>query len=329
VGQNRFRRRPVESFENFEDFSVQMYGREVASRFLLNYSQKLWGLPCRRLSPMIAGDRMRELKLRTFLTEAVRGQSRKVRHFEGSFYYPTYGIGSIMDALADTCGKEHIRLQSDVTRVHHDGDRIRSIDVSGRQSVQVGNVVSTLPLNFLLERMVPPVPDEVLDIARRLRYRDMVLVLLALDKPHIAKDIATVYFPEKEFPFTRISEPKNRSRAMAPDDKSSLIVEIPCQRDDGYGRASDEELTALVVSHLERIGWITRAEILDQSVVRMANAYPVLEVGFQENIDLLFNWLDRFRNLQVCGRSGSFCYSWIHDMMLAGRECVMNLLSTA
>ena len=99
--------------------------------------------------------------------------------------------------------------------------------------------------------------------------------------------------------------------------------------DDPHGRASDGELTELVVSHLERIGWIARSWLIDSSVVRLAHAYPVLEVGFEQRVDFLTGWLGRFRNLQVCGRSGSFRYSWIHDMMQAGRECVETLLSTA
>ena len=36
--------------ENFEDFAVHTYGETIAELFLLGYSEKLWGVPCNRLS---------------------------------------------------------------------------------------------------------------------------------------------------------------------------------------------------------------------------------------------------------------------------------------
>ena len=76
---------------NFENFALHTYGKNVDDNFLLNYSEKLWGLPCNRLSPNIAGKRMKGLNLRTFLTEAILGRIAKTEHSDGSFYYPKWG----------------------------------------------------------------------------------------------------------------------------------------------------------------------------------------------------------------------------------------------
>ena len=50
---------------NFENFALKMYGRTIAEKFLLNYSEKLWGLPSDRLSQAVAGERLMGLDLLT------------------------------------------------------------------------------------------------------------------------------------------------------------------------------------------------------------------------------------------------------------------------
>ena len=39
--------------------AYRRYGPALASRFLLNYSHKLWGVPCDRLSTRVSGGRER------------------------------------------------------------------------------------------------------------------------------------------------------------------------------------------------------------------------------------------------------------------------------
>lgn len=57
--------RPVPG-NSFESFALNTYGRTISERFLLNYSAKLWGRPCRELSPRISGKRLEGLNLKTF-----------------------------------------------------------------------------------------------------------------------------------------------------------------------------------------------------------------------------------------------------------------------
>src|SRR5574341_1867538 len=102
---------------SFEDFAVHTYGRNLADRFLLRYSEKLWGVPCKSLSPGISGSRMKGLGLKTFLIEAVRGSKAKTEHLDGAFYYPRKGYGEISKALAEYCGSANIRKNSKVTRI--------------------------------------------------------------------------------------------------------------------------------------------------------------------------------------------------------------------
>ncbi len=72
---------------SFEDFAVQTYGWEIARRFLLSYSEKLWGLPGHRLSPTIASTRLKGLRLSTILLEMSISNNRKARYRESNRRY--------------------------------------------------------------------------------------------------------------------------------------------------------------------------------------------------------------------------------------------------
>jgi protoporphyrinogen oxidase len=306
---------------DFESFTLHTYGRTIADMFLLNYSEKLWGAPCNKLSPSIAGKRLQGLNLKTFLLEAVAGKKAKTEHLEGSFYYPTLGIGMIAKKLEEVCGEPSIRRNARVTKIFHDGSRITAVELNGGERAPTELVASSLRLDFLLYHLEPQPPGDILDIAKSLRYRSMILAALFLARESITND-ATVYFPQAGFPFTRIYEPRNRSPHMSPPGKTSLVAEIPCQQDDERWRLPDEELTRQVRAKLMEIGWVREEEILGSCVMRMVDAYPILEMGFEEKIQEINGYLGHFNNLKSTGRNGRFVYSWIHNMMEFGREIV-------
>ena len=47
------------------------------------------------------------------------------------------------------------------------------------------------------------------------------------------------YFPEPKFPFTRLYEPKNRSKKMAPDEQTAIVLELPCYNDEAIWKIPD------------------------------------------------------------------------------------------
>ena len=306
---------------SFENFAIHTYGRNLAQRFLLDYSQKLWGLPCRNLSPAISGSRMKGLDLKTFLIEAIFGRQRKSEHLDGSFYYPRMGYGEISEALANFCEGQNIHRRCRVTKIRHDLDRIKTIEVNGSETVEVDLLINTLPINLFISIMDPAVPAEMEILAKSLRFRNVVLVALFIDRAGITAN-ASIYFPDANYPFTRVYEPRNRSRWMAPSGKTSLVAEIPCNGEDELWKGDPARLQQLVIGPLREIFHLAEPEILDSRVVRIPNAYPVLEIGCEEKSEQLFRYLGRFKNLHLSGRSGLFAYTHLHDLMKLGKDLV-------
>lgn len=312
--------------KSFEDFALATYGRKIAEAFLLKYSEKLWGAPCAQLSPAISGKRLQGLDLRTFIKESFLGKSAKTAHLDGTFYYPKRGYGMIVERLAESCGLNNIVKGARITRIYHDDSRIVAFEVNSKGRIEVDRMVSTLPLDLFLKMMEPQPPHEIMALAKEIRYRDLILVTLFLDKERVTPN-ASIYFPDPEFPFTRVYEPKRRSALMSPSGKTSLVAEIPCQEGDPLWNRKDEELKALVQTKYESIGWVEANEVIDFMVVRIRYAYPILELGYEEKISQIMSYLDRFKNLKLSGRSGKFKYTHLHDMMRFGKEVVEEYLT--
>lgn len=310
--------------DNFRDFALSAYGRPIASRFLLNYSEKLWGAPCERLSTEIAGSRLAGLDLRTFISESLLRGRRKSRHVEGRFFYPEGGIEAVPETLADACDPANIRTESPVITIEHNDKRILAVRIAGGERLPVDQVVSSLPLTTAVSLFEPQAPASVLNAARRLRFRQVVLVALFINRPSLT-DSATVYFPDRRFEFTRLCEPRNRCPSMAPGGQTSVVAEIPCFLDTPVWATSDDEALAVVRNQLVASGWFGEDEVIGGAVRRLHNAYPVLEIGIEDAMAEVERFLAGFDNLSLVGRGGTFTYGWIHNMIQDGRRVVAEI----
>lgn len=306
---------------SFGDYARRNYGADLASRFLLNYSEKLWGAPSDLLSTAVCGKRLSGLGLRSLMIEAILGRRANTRHLDGAFYYPRQGFGTIVERMAEACGSKSIHVNSPVLHITHADDRIEAVHFARGHRVPVDEVVSSLPLGLMLQLMHPAPPASILDAARQLRFRNVVLVALFLNKEQITPN-GSVYFPDPSVPFTRVYEPRNRSAEMAPPGKTSLVAELPCQPGDAVWNAGDSDLRALVAEQFRSIGWIGARDIIGGAIHRIRHAYPILELGYEDRLLPIMGYLGRFHNLRLAGRNGCFVYSHLHDMLRSGREII-------
>lgn len=303
---------------DFATFAINQYGKTLAERFLLNYSEKLWGEAPHNLSTAIAGNRLKGLDLRSFL----RFKDRHPRHLDGPFFYPKYGIGMIADKLGEFIGEGHIKLNHRVSRIIHRDGKIARLVLNDDIDVHTNTVINTLPLTLTTRILAPPPPPEIRALADRIKYRHLVVCVFCLERAAFSPN-ASLYFPDALFPFTRLYEPKNRSRHMAPEGQTAIVLELPCYRDDAVWTLTTEALKTEVWKALRHVEpTLSTNEIIDYRAYRLPFAYPVLEVGFEENVAQLVAYFEKFENLYLTGRSSLFRYLHIHDMFKAGRELV-------
>ena len=313
------------NIDNFRDLAIHTYGKNISDLFLLHYTEKLWGKPASELSIDVAGKRLKGLNLKTFILETFRGKNDKTQHLDGSFYYPKYGIGSIFEAFNSHCG-DNFHLNQKVTAVYHSNQKITGIELNGNSINDVEDLVSSLPLGVLLKVMHPPPPKNILDLGNSILFRDIILVGLFLDVDSVNKN-GSMYFPSNRYPFTRVYEPKNRSEHMAPLGKTSLMIEIPCQKNSGIWNEDEKIVIKGVIRELVDANIFNESDLFDSCIHKIKNAYPVLEKDYQTKINPIYDYLSNFHNLKLTGRNGLFAYTHIHDHMINGKR-IINILKS-
>jgi UDP-galactopyranose mutase len=174
--------------------------------------------------------------------------------------------------------------------------------------------------------MLDPVPpDHILKAAAALKFRDLVVVAIMVDRERVTGQ-TWIYIPEQKIPFGRIHEPTNWSPAMAPPGKTTLVMEFFSFKGDAVWNMTDDRLTDLTVDNLVRLGFIARQEVLDSMVVRVPKAYPLFEVGYRKHADALLDYLGRFSNLHIAGRSGMFRYYNMDVAIQSGIETAEQII---
>ena len=328
VEHARHRLRPPASV-SLEDWVVSRFGRTMFEIYFKGYSEKIWGIPCERVCTEWVEQRIQGLSLGVAIRRALLGSAADLPTLAEAFLYPALGIGRIAERMREEIEPDgRVVTEARVERLEHDGGLVEGLAVvrGGRSCVVEGDeFISTIPLTALVRMLHPAAPAGVLEAASRLRYRDLVIVAVMLDRERVT-DQTWTYVPGADIPFSRIHEPTNWSAAMAPRGKTLLVTEHFCFSGDGTWRARDEDLARMTIDHLGRMGFVDRREVIDSAVVRVAKAYPVFEVGYREHYDRVCEYLGRFRNLDIVGRGGTFKYLNMDHAIAAGIEAAERLI---
>lgn len=297
---------------SLEDWVVGKFGRTMFNIYFKEYSEKVWGIDSSRISAEWVAQRIKGLSLSKAVTNAFfKFSGRGLATLTDSFLYPSLGIGRLADRLRDEIEKRNdVFTGTRVVHVNHAGCRVESISVRNQDrmfTIPADEFISSIPLTRLVGMLNPAPPARILGTAAKLQFRDLVIVAIMVGRERVT-DQTWIYIPEQKIPFGRIHEPTNWSPAMAPAGKSLLVMEFFSFKGDAVWNMRDETLTDLTVDNLVRLGFITRQDVLDSVIVRVTKAYPLFEVGYRNRVDELHDYLSRFSNLHVAGRSGMFRY---------------------
>ncbi len=306
-----FAPRPLRSFE---DYALSRFGRTLAEFNMLNYTEKIWGIPCRDISIDWANQRIGGLSLWSALKRMVVGSNSGPKSLVDSFYYPSKGSGLIYDAIRKRIEEKgnEVQVSSEPVAVRRDGLRVTEIDVrrpdGNMETLRAEHVISSVPVTRMLELFDPPPPPEVREAARSLRFRAQVYLFLTIRREQVTPD-NWVYFPDKEIPFGRISEMKNFSADMCPPGHTSLFIEFFCFEGDQIWNASKDELFARTMDVLERLQLLERKDVTGTHLFRRTHVYPLYDLRYAERLRTILGWLDSFENFYAVGRPGRFRYT--------------------
>lgn len=297
---------------SFEDYALSQFGRTLAEFNMLNYTEKIWGLPCREISVDWANQRIGGLSVWVALKKTL-WKAGGPKTLVDSFYYPSLGSGLIYEAIKQRIEERGNAVHTDTEPIalRWKEERVNEVDVrstNGAMTLRPRNIISSIPITRAIGLFDPSPPLEVTHAAAQLRFRSQVYLFLTVKREQIIPD-NWVYFPDKVIPFGRISEMKNFSKDMCPEGFTSLFVEFFCFEGDRIWNASKEELFSITMDVLERLRILDRNDVTGAHHFRQAYVYPLYDLQYTGHLRVILQWLDRFENFYAIGRPGRFRYT--------------------
>lgn len=347
----RARAFPIKSEKSLEDFFVNRFGRALYGTFFKDYTEKLWGTACDQISPEWGVQRVKGLSISKALLDAWRRAFLKdtrdavtetslIRHF----LYPKLGPGQLWSEVARIIeeGGGAVHLGQKIVGLKHGGSRITGVTVSEEENGRTTEVegdyfFSTMPVKELIAGLGSSAPREVREIAQGLVYRDFITVGLLLKKWGAGADPngkgalglipdCWLYIHEPSVKMGRIQVFNNWSPYLLNDEATVWVgVEYFCNEGDQLWSMHDHDLADMVVDEMARIHFLSKAEVLDSTVIRMPKAYPAY-TGTYGGFDRIRNYTDRIENLFLVGRNGMHKYNNMDHSMLSAMVAVDSIV---
>ncbi len=320
---------------SFEDWVVAQFGRRLFEIFFKTYTEKVWGIPCTQIGADWAGQRIKGLSLWTAVMNSVfKPKSGIIKTLVEEFVFPRLGAGmfyELMGKHAEQNGGKFL-LNKNVTGFRHEGSKVRSVLMQNEEGkteeIEGSAFLFSSPLSDGVIGFDPAPPAEIIEAARRLRYRSHIGVDLEVEGNPFPDN--WIYVHAKEVNLARVANYRNFSKEMASNDsKTPITVEYFTFKGDHIWNRQDEELIELAKEELLKMNILQPEQVVDSFIVRNEKAYPVIEIGYEKNLEALKQYIARFDNLQPIGRSGMFKYNNMDHAIMTGLLAARNILGNS
>ncbi|MFA6006407.1 MAG: NAD(P)/FAD-dependent oxidoreductase [Candidatus Paceibacterota bacterium] len=338
VGSYTYRRFfPIKPVTNMKAWFQNNFGDFLAKPFFIDYNEKLWGIPCDQLATDFATQRIKGVSVWNTLIDPLKkkfSSGSGVKSFIDTFNYPKLGPGQMWEKVAKVIREKGgtIQLGNKVTDIHIVHGRVEYVEVlrnGVKEQIRGDQFVSTMPFRELAIQIAPPLSNGVLEAAQKLKMRDFITVGIIVNEPNICPD-NWIYTHDEGMKPIRFQNYKNWSPFMVPDSSKTVIgLEYTCNAitSDLLWGMTDEELKKQGISDFLRLGFVTRDKILDASVIRMKNVYPVYDLEYQEKISRIRAEVDSISNLHPIGRGGIHKYNNSDHSMVTAFLAVKNIMA--
>lgn len=306
----------------------QRYGVSFAREVALPLIESWSGVPSEELSPA-AGESLPTSIIKTFYLKAASyithravacGYTREMPEKPSVWHvYPDEGVSTLCTKLAEGL-EDLIKLESPVEEIIVENEKVVAVRAKGNM-YEVSAAISTAPAN-ILPKLVKG--TDALQGLSRFRFRPMIFVNMKFTGRGLLPD-TILWFPEKEFPFFRLTEVTRSMPWLAPEGKSIITVDIGCQKDDEFWTMDEEKLSALCLDHLKPVIRDVKQRYLGCTVLKTPVAYPVFLNEYEKERQE-FERTTHIDNLLSIGRNGEFAHRFMEDVYWRTRKKVHDLI---
>jgi protoporphyrinogen oxidase len=324
---------------SLEDFLINRFGARLYRTFFKDYTEKVWGVPCREISAEWGAQRIKGLSVSKIIAHALSSPFRNSSDADQKgtetslierFLYPKFGPGQMWEEVAQrvTALGGAIHLQQRVVGIDRRADNVVGVEVFDEAAGAVRHVpcdhfLSTIAVKDLIA-MLKPDDARIAQIASNLPYRSFMTagLLLRSMRGRPTPPDNWVYIQEPDVRIGRLQIFNNWSPVLVADPSTVWLgLEYFCDQNDELWTMEDEEFLSFAGGELEKIGLIDLKDVIGGTVVRVPGAYPAYFGAYRQFGDLR-NYLDRFSNLYPIGRNGMHRYNNQDHSMLAANAAV-------
>lgn len=339
---------PIKPEKSLQDFMINRFGKELYLTFFKDYTEKLWGIDCDKISAEWGAQRIKGISILKVLKQMAQNLTGKKNgavetSFIEGFFYPKFGPGHLWQNVASMVEEKggKILFNQKVTRIIKQDNRIVAVettDEKGNTSVYEGDIfISTMPVRDLVCAM-NDVPEDVASVANGLMYRDFRVVGVLLNKLKLKNTTAIktvnnivpdtwIYVQEREVKLGRIQIFNNWSPYLVDDYENKVWIglEYFCNEQDKIWTDDDKTFIDFAVNEADKIGIFEKKDVLDAYTHKVKKAYPAY-FGSYDKFDEVKDYLKQINNLYPVGRNGMHRYNNMDHSTLAAMLTVDYIL---
>jgi protoporphyrinogen oxidase len=307
LGVIEAQRQPLDlsRFCNFEELIYGVFGEGIAKYFMMPYNFKVWAHPPHLMNKEWIGERVSVVDIQRVLGNVVLDREDAGWGPNSTFKYPRYGgTGGLFEGVRPYV-QQQLRLNAPVAFVDADAKEVVLEDGTRER---YDRLLSTMPLDLLVQRMRGTVPERARWHASQLRHSGSYIVGVGIRQPCPSKR-CWMYFPEDNCPFYRLTYLSNYSPEVVPDARThySLLAEISRSPFKPVDRATVEEDTIRGLVNTRMISEADRADIVDVHVIERDYTYPIPSLERDGALAALHPFLES-KDIYSRGRFGAWRY---------------------
>ncbi|WP_375749582.1 FAD-dependent oxidoreductase [Vibrio sp. HN007] len=307
---------------SFAEWTESRFGKTLYTHFFEGYTAKLWGINPRELSGDWASQRISLIDLKDIARRMLPGKRSNIRTYARQYRYPKWGFGQLYTRLAEELEKQGVRIiyNAEVTGLQvSENGTIEQVEFSKgleKHTLYAEHLISTLPL---------PLMTKLTGFDSELEFRSLRFMNMPMETQNIS-DNTWQYLSDPHILGTRLQEPRRRSSFMSPEGKTSVMIEIPCNKNDEIWSMDGGELRKRVLDDLDSLNVDPELSTGEFFTSYSEHAYPLMDMSYQEKREKAIKHLAQFPNLVMTGRQGTFRYIFTDTAMEMGMMAAQSVM---
>lgn len=304
--------------QTFRDWVLKYFGTGLAKHFFFPYNSKLLCTHHADIHPSWTDRFVPKTTMKNLFDGLACQESTNVGYNHHFIYPKQGGIQHFVDNLRKKI-KSPIKTNCSASSIDLKNKRV--IFENGT-SEKYETLITTMPLDTLLQSLEAPTSNHLPDIHKNLRCTSVLNYNIGFT-PADFTDKHWIYIPERKYPFYRVGFWSNFSKHMAPTHCSSIYGEfsyLPHQAEQA------QFLERMLIDETCEIFGINKNQIVTEKSLFLRHAYVVYDAWRANNLTQLHKTLQNY-SIHSIGRYGEWKYSSMQEAILDGKQIVDKLLT--